>query len=586
MKVLFYTAKGPTHKTLLTVDEALTTPVIQKSTDSSEDTEAQMDDAIAHCRELLRNQLISTKTREEYEHMLFNLKKEGNVQYIQGNVDFIMQTIEKADEEHNRFKDYIDMAVERNLMTPAKREEWWSKFWDPSVSEMTRSAYLKQKFFKNIPDWMKTADKRDAVLSRAKAKKISSKDVPALAKLQDGKTFAALKFQDKQGLIDEVDAAIDAQEKKMPTLHREVQAALSDLAAEGILHPSKVGVWMKRLFGHFTSEKEIRSFLDGQFENHYVKNWRSAREQFDTLAKHMKKDGEPRDFTVVDADQFLRWPYKRRASYLESLKQALGSEHAPESDEKLKHAKMDIRHFLHVKDWEGAEEAIAQAKKIDPYDSELASMSHYLDTQRDDQKTDAERASEISPNPQKVVENLRTNIKLLPVPYQQLYIPAIEHGDVVLLARLMQMTGNLVYLKEHGFWDEQKGVKDSENEFHKEQTKSYIEEGHEKSLEINILDGETEEKEAIRGRCVSPQMLYMEHSSDAISAVYRKTEERKDDATYGYWTTLKANNVTYEEQRQMVKMLHYPIKQDARFLKKHNIRFTMSGPVQFQHGGA
>ncbi len=491
----------------------------------------------------------------------------------------MMQSAQKL--YHNELMDRLFEAYNQQPRAVSMRiiKELSDKFKDPNVNYKQKENYVQKKLPGYITEWKKVARERREVLKDPQLKTLTSRDVQNVGAFLDEEQFLNLKYPKRLALLQEVRAILSARKKgpDMERSHKAVRKKLESLAggANSIMAPSKVSKWMDRIFSHFDTPEEVEEFLNGTFEAFYVRNWTKVRLQFDANEQAMKKWGTPRGFPDVDLDTFLEWPYEKREAHVEEGRWRL--QEGKEQHTSLKNLKMRIRHFLYTEDWEGAEETIEEAKSLDPQDLELISLESYL---RHHKPSDAE-VLKMVPNPQKTLDDMRTMLKQIPEPYQTMYRAALEDNDLKILSRLMQLTYNLIWVKEHGHWTEEKGVVDSESQFHREQTKERMKDGHQRMLEVNIIEGETEDTAAVRQQNTSPQIVYMGDSQGAARTMYESVRNRRDDEMYGYWTTLKAKNISYDKQREIVKNFHYPLKSGLRTLLKQNVRFTSHGPAEY-----
>ncbi len=458
-------------------------------------------------------------------------------------------------------------------------QELSDKFRDPNVFYKEKEKYIREKLPRYLGEWKKVAKERRELLKDPQFKSLTPKDVNELGTFVSEDDFLTLKYPKRLALLQKVRAILRARSKgpDMEQSHSDIRKKLDALStgSNRIMDPSKVAKWMDRIFSHFKTPAEVNEFMKGTFENFYIKNWRKVRVQFDTNESEMKKRGVPRGFPAVDLDTFLQCPYEQREAHVDEGKWRL--EEGKMQNTTVSRLKMRIRHALYDDDWEGAEEYLAEATSIDADDLELKSMQNYLKQYRTDQMETKEE------DPQKVMDDLRMIISGIEEPHRSLVIKPLEEAKkgpeaAKELNAILQMWGNLKWILTRGYWNEEMGQQDLQNPLHKERTKQYIEDGHSKGVEKNILDGDTNVDEAVRDECNAAQILYVDSSSPKATAeaIYGKVKRNKDDPRFGYWTTLIATNMSYARQEEIRSQVKGPLRTGLSFLIKNNLSFTLA----------
>jgi len=157
---------------------------------------------------------------------------------------------------------------------------------------------------------------------------------------------------------------------------------------------------------------------------------------------------------------------------------------------------------------------------------------------------------------------------------QWIYIQALTSGYATFSA-LTTLMYNRVWCHRHGYLTGEAEATQAVSDENKMKTRFYIDEGHTKQLERNIIAGETAEKSAIRKECMSPQVLYT--GSNGMSAVLARVRQQKDNWGFRYWTTLVPLDVEYGLHAFIVEHLHPPLKKGLRYLETHGIPFSLIG---------
>lgn len=447
-------------------------------------------------------------------------------------------------------------------------KELQKKFSDEGVDYKAKEHYIRSVLPVRIKEWKLVKARRDTLAKNSRAKKITKEQVEDIDILFNEAQFAELKYPDRKGLVDAVDAALVAKDLNLEPLHARVKEQLKGYAEEGILHKSKVGTWMKRVFTDTATPDEINAFLSDTLEP-YAGRWREAREEFDTLQKSMKDGNVPRGFKPLSLDQFLLKDYDARMAYLSEA--TLRLDLNLEGSSELVDLKLHIRYALDTEDWREAAEYLEKARALDPLDRDVLSMGEYL-------RTHGEETVETDESPTELNELLRSIVTShAPGSLQSLSMRALEKGKDV-FCRFAQMVYNRSWVQRHvpsvTSLTERQAAEDKRNH---ELTKQRMEEGHGKKLEHNVLGGDTAQEEAINDSPVKPQNIFMH--DDGKDAVITKIEKNAQNEKFGYWTNLIPTDVPFELQDDFVTNWLYPLKSGIRKLEKMGYRFTLDGPV-------
>ncbi len=551
---------------------------LKKQQDEAENTEEteeevaqlhQIDEAIEQCRTLYRSPLISERTRSAYEDDWQTLRAKRNVDWMRGNVTFLLHALSEAESYRTQFEASLNEAVSKKWISAESRERWWDRFYDPNVLEWDRKEWLE----KELPDirrgWEKTADERSSVLALAKKEKLTAKDIPELADLENIDAFLSFHYLTKIDKTATVKALVLARIKHKENFIGFVRKELEDWAKAGWMHRTKIGPWMKRVMESDDPDEFATKTL-WPFKH----NWMEVRKDFDRLNTAMDAQGIPRGFRPVKPDRFLLMDYRQRTSYCALAWIRL--ENAAEEDKELASLKLSIRHNLDTKDWEGANIDLKKAKKMRGNDRELLSMETFLRCHRTDTTDNVasdEQKEEESPDPQKLVDDLRSIIGSIPGSLGWLYQHAAQDG-IETLSCLQQIVGNGPWAEEHGFTSEADKVRNMYDKRNKEATKN----GDIEGIAHVILDGETATENVINDDCDTAQYLYM--GKMGREAVLQKVKKNAGNQSFRYWSILVPSDLSLAMQSEIARNRHFPMKATLRKLNGLGYRFTLSGKVE------
>lgn len=538
-----------------------------------EESAKEIDDAIAHCRNLLDDSLFNARTRREYDAMFDELRKEGKVEKVRQNIGFLERAREQAASYEARFKDDLETAVSKEWIDAESKRRWMDRFNDPNVLEWTRKEWMQKEFPKRLKNWQEAAEKREEAEKLAKAHGLTAKQIPELADIFNKKELLGQPYQTRKNKVDKAMALILAYQANKMRFLRSVEREINDAIRSGWMHASKAGAWMERVMKSDDPETFASTILLP-----FIQNWRETREDFDKLNNELDKQGIPRGFRPVKVKDFLLMNYKQRTSYCALARLRLGE--ASEQDKALASATLRIRHDLDTKDWEGAAEGLSAALKEWPDNRELHSMQTYLECHR---KAEEEAAAERkeSPDPRALLHDLRGMLRSIEGELHAMYVEAAEEGPNV-FNRLLQISYNRVWVHENGYLDPSREIRNARDRFNHQMTEQYMRHGHGDGIEHNILDGETAAEEAIRYDSDQPQMLYM--GTMGRHAVMEAIKDNADNEDFGYGTTLIPQNTHYAIQARIVNNLHYPMKNTLRQLHKMGYRFTIAGSLVDKNG--
>ncbi len=449
-------------------------------------------------------------------------------------------------------------------------KEMDKKFRDKNASYKSKESYVRNVLPKRIAEWKKVKAQRDRLMSHPGLKKLTTSKVPKLNKFLNESTFIDMTFPERRGLTDMIESILLSQEKGLEQLHSAIRTELNMYVADGRMHRSKVGTWLNRIFTKNANEEQVRTFMTDTVYP-YAENWRIARVDFNKLNQKMKEKGVPRGMHQYTLNEFLLLDYPQKQTYLDEAQSRLESDvNAPG---KLNNLIVGIRHNLDTHDWEEATELLEEAKKIAPEDKAVVSIDRYLRAHRPiivEEKEDMEA--------QELLDDMRQMVSHIPGMMKKTYIKAMLKGPKV-LAAITTGTYNLVWVHEHRYSDPSRDRQASEDENNKEKTRHYIENGHSRKLEHNIIGGDTAHRAAIRDDCKKAQMAHIK-DEEGCAVTVDAFEDKQDDKVFQYWTTLHFADVSYDEHREVVQNYNYKLKSGMRALDKLGYRFTLAGEPQ------
>lgn len=476
---------------------------------------------------------------------------------------------------HHKFFTLLSQATtgSERLISESSKQRWIARYRNARFKEV--EYFVDHQFPQFLEEWKKAVHERKELLQNPKTQTLHTDDVPEIAQFFDEETFLNLKYAQKKNLIAHVRAALRSQKLDLQTFHRDTQEQLRNWSSGPyrFLSPTKVGLWLERIFRGNHSLTERRAFRAGTMET-YKKEWMKLRAQFDVIRREMHTKGIPQGFWLVELDEFLGWHYAQRRSYIGEASRRLRAS-SEKQDPALTCLKMDIRHDLDSGDWDGAERLIQKVQTQYGNDLDIASMATFLEHHR----TDNPQEQSHNPDPQNILMELRTIASKLPSPLQGLYIQAMSEGYDIFRALTVLMY-NRVWLHEKGrYLSEEKEVEQVQNRENKKKTRTYIISGHSQEIEYNIVSGDTANEGAIREENPTAQVVFMGSGGDeAVLSHARKQRHNQEDGARGflYQTSVIPTEVSYAAHKQVVDHYHYPLKRGLRILEKHNMSFSLS----------
>ncbi|MBI3336838.1 hypothetical protein HYZ98_04735 [Candidatus Peregrinibacteria bacterium] len=533
------------------------------------DPEPHMSADLERCHTLCQNSLISERTRAEYHSMFADLHARRAGVMLRENIAYLNGVITEARSYTEQFQAKIAEALTNHWINAESAARWQQRFHDPSLLECIRKHWFYEHFSGLFENWKNAAQRREQILKNPQTNELKSADVPRIETFRNLSLFLALHWRERAALIAEVEAALRAKELYQQHFFNECAVTLRGWASgpNRFLHPSKVGLWLERIFAGTFSEAERRSFLQGKLSA-YSKNWERLRCQFDTIEMVFRKKGLPQGFFAPSLDEFLEWHVNQRETYIAEAKMRLRSPQEEEPTE-LRYLKQDIRHDLDSRDWEGAEALLKKARLEFPEDLDLKSMERFLQAHR---RSNANKDGPQNDNPEQALKEMQAQVAQIDDSVQGLYAKALEEGSDVFRGLTILMF-NRVWLHRTGrFLNTTLEAEEQNSEEYKEQTREHMHRGHTDDIERNILSGDTAKEAAINDNCSNAQILYMEGGGeDAVLSRIREQRSNQSDGARGFLfqTSLIPTDLSYGKHEQIVDHLHPSLTQNLRILERH-----------------
>ncbi len=473
----------------------------------------------------------------------------------------------KASAQKLYYDQFMDPLLAELGKTISRRviEDLNKKFRDPNAHYKAKEDYIRYTLPERIREWRALKQRRDSLTKNPRYASLTPSLVPRLKDFAEEERFIDLKYQERKGLTDQVEAALTALDRRQEQQYASIHDELKSYVQEDIMHASKLGSWLKRIFDGNRSPEDIAAYMQ-QVVRPFAANWREAMfgskkyKGFIDLEHAFQKHGVPRGLQRKSKSQFLLMSYKQKTSYLSlawaRMKDPDGS---LEENKMLAAHKLRIRHRLDTEDWEDAEAELQKAMAIAPEDVELRSMLTFLDEHR---PKNAQPEKQENPDPHKILDDIRTMVRKIPSPLQSLYQQALMEGPAV-LGRLQQVVYNRVWLTDVAGWNPT-----IESEYIARlratgrQGKGYL-------LDLNSRNG-----------------------SDILSQIRDHADEQagktpprfSSDEHWGYWASVIPEEVTVDTQREIVRNYHYHLKRWLRQLHSMGCAYTMSGNLTRKDG--
>jgi hypothetical protein len=425
--------------------------------------------------------------------------------------------------------DTIRDAVSRGFITNDSALKWKSRFTNRDVGYKEKEQFILKKLPKFKENWEEVHSERKTLLALPSFASVTSSDVAQLAVFKDDNAFKALHYDEKKHLVGLIAALLNAREHGMEDLFTTAKEKLLDAEALHAIAGHKVGQWLDRIFKTKQSRAAIEKFVLGTGANSLsslIDNWRSIAQRYANVQKKFREKGDVgRGFTLVSESEFLSMHYAQRLSYVKEAEQILRGEDTDNEHPTL----LKIRHYLDLRDWESADEAIQEAKKTalsTAQKERLASMELYLEHHRDDGFA-AEKNPERDRMAMKAIMEIQEVMQggELDEGMKSLLWKLMPYGNMA-INQLRWTLYNYKWCNQRGFVDQKRARKRIED--NRESTKKKYENGE----DIGMVDEEEVKKkkkalEKASGKEVTTLSLYEDDSvkmfGDLLMNHLRKT---------------------------------------------------------------
>jgi len=527
-------------------------------------------------------------TEEEYKTFMANMSEAAleaggaiseadKTKWMHSWPEWTKHFVEEAKQMSQHFLADVQMAEEQEWISQDSAKRWRERLHTRSSDWQSTKAFLLEFNKSYLKNWKELHTKKQSLMKKVQKLGVTSKQVPELADIEK-KDFNDRHYSDRLNTIAIASAALAVFESgtaKNGVLFKKAQAKLEATASSGAMSKQKIGKWLESLFHKNRTPAEIEKILTGTLEQ-YIGAWTKVRYRFDLAGDQMKKHGIPQGFDLLSPGKFLELDFPQRESYVEEAERAMQTSLKGPSDKPIDQLKLRIRHELQVKDWEGAEELMAEAWTIAEENDrqELRSMETYLKQFR---KIDEEERAP-GESVQQTLASLRETLSEVPGSVQVLYMEAMQRGYDTLSALTSQMY-NLVWCHRNGYLDGHKEEVLYNASFR--ETEEIVEKGHrQRGLEnINLDSVDAENKsDAMRpyNRTWAPTLYHMNSANGSSRARYLE-ELRGKNAARDYWSTLRLTNISYEKQAYLVSTVHHRLKSGMRKLRDAGVGFSLFG---------
>jgi hypothetical protein len=472
--------------------------------------------------------------------------------------------IAQAREMESRFFSAVS-SLEGDGLDRGSADRWRDFMRKGDKLWFSKQSFLKNKFFADLyPRWKSLLRQERTLQNKISSVKGADK-IAEVAKFK-GSSYTGASLATRESILHSAFAALAAQEKGRSPLYGEARARLLAVStgANRVLSPTKVNLWLRRIFESNADEQLIRDFIDGDGHGQLgwlINQWTEARAGFDGVEKKRQNGKISPTFHFVTLDTFLDWHYDARMAY---VKEADNRDVENASEAATPGILLDIRREMDMRDWRSAQALIDKAKTLQLSEEnrrQVASMQQYLNTQRvETPKTTQDEEHDESP--QQDMHKALAELKQIDGGLYDMYVRAMARGPGALSA-----LGALMYNR---CWTRQNSVLDDSDEEQlrqrsKDETQEIVDHGHTKKFENNQIDGFG--TDAIRDHDKgewSPQVLHIGNDPAAHEALAAKCEAQQNNRSFKYWSTLIPEGVGYSQHQYVVFNLQWRLKSGLR----------------------
>ena len=499
---------------------------------------------------------------------------------------YIPAIIDDARQLERKFEQMIADAVRAGGISEKDGRKWMDRLRDSNVIYRKKKEFINEKIERvYMPNWMKLGEDLQKIETKRKELKLKPGDLPELAKLNTS-GFLDMHFLTKRDYANKAEAALAAFEKgeykelDQTALYQQAQDQLAAAVEMGALAPWKVGEWLKRIFVKNAKPEKMRNFVEGKGETtlwRIIERWSAVRKKFDGIERKREEKGSPRGFHFVHINVFLGWHYEKRKAYVEE------ADHRFTNIDHERESFLRIRHALDVKDWDEADELIAEAKgeELSPADrTKLESMEKFL---REHRKTPPKNEQTGNPSPEELLMKMRGLVDQAPASLQSMYTETLRRGYNTFWT-FSTLLYNRDWCHRHHYLSEEK-----EHRLYEESrtlTEQRIKFGHGTRFEAqDITSGRNNQDPAIRDQSDvnAAQVLFCDGSSKdrILNAIQRQGSNRQ----FWYWTSLVPKDVSMARHMELTRPggVNAQLKRMMKQLDKAGLRFTRSGPPDYKY---
>ncbi|MBI3331994.1 hypothetical protein HYZ99_03475 [Candidatus Peregrinibacteria bacterium] len=504
---------------------------------------------------------------------------------LEMRMKYIPSIITDAAHLERTFARMLKEAETAGGISSGDAQKWMDRLRDSNVIYWKKKQFINDKIARvYLPNWVKLGQDLKKIEEKRKELKLKPDALPELAKL-NVPGFLDMHFLTKRDYANKAEGALAAFEKgeykeaDTTALYQQAKKQLDGAVADGSLAPWKVGEWLKRIFVKNARREKIKDFIEGRGETtlgRLIERWAAVRKKFDWIEMKRKTGGSPRGFHFVHINVFLGWHYEKRTAYVQEADHRF-TNISNERDSFLK-----IRHALDTKDWEEADDLIAEAKSEDLSASDagkLQSMEKFL---REHRKGPIEPEKKEKPAPEEILLKMRALVNQVPDSLRSMYAETLRRGYNTFWT-FSTLLYNRDWCYRHHYLDDEK--EHCLYEESKDLTAERIQHGHSDHFEANDLTrGRNNQDPAVRdqGDMNAAQVLFCDSSSKdtVLSAIQRQGGDRQ----FWYWTSLVPRDVTIARHLEMTRPggINAQLKKLMRQLAKTNVRFTLSGAPEYK----
>ncbi len=341
--------------------------------------------ALAEYAKSLHFRAISEQDERSLTAGLANLETEEEIKDWE---KFVSEGIASQRRSYEKIVADFASAMQRAepYLSSQSKQTWIERFERSTFTE--KRYFLDHQFDSFIASWQKTHEERDELLTKPAMAYLTSEDVPRLTLFKDKNAFKELSYREKKDLVAMVTAAILARNKFGNELYHQAKTKLDSAAQRGIVSTKKVGIWMERIFSTRKDRATMEKFVRGNDKNSLsglIESWKAVVERFHNVRTKLDERKDlARGFKRVSLDDFLDMHYAQRVSYVNEAERVLGTARNIQDENPLI---LEIRHYLDIGDWKGADDAINEANKeslLQVDRDRLFSMRQYLAQHRTD----------------------------------------------------------------------------------------------------------------------------------------------------------------------------------------------------------